>query len=358
MTERSRGINSESASLSSLDDLERVDTSVKYQVTRVLGTLDENGLWTVLSCLSVYGIFLLETFNYEKLGGWDVLYRDDIAWYNLLFPISALQGVENVLNTIFIFELVARGYSVGFNRSFFLSPYTWVDALVCLPPLVSPDIDGLRLLRVLRVLRLLRLLDRRADSVLFGFIQTKETEVQLIGILAEFVCIFCITAGVIYDLEVQVNTDVNTLADCLYWSFLTLTGIGQPFEIVTPGGKVATVIAVCVALLVVPGQLAKLAAISGSQMISEMMEDEEDDSYDEDDDRAAVVASKPVTYTGALPGTIAGGMGSAAAQMVKNKVKKRYRRRLVDKRVCGTCELRSHDVDATFCRRCGAELGD
>ena len=39
-----------------------------------------------------------------------------------------------------------------------------------------------------------------------------------------------------YDLEFEANENVHTLADTLYWAFLTLTGIGQPYEIVTPAG--------------------------------------------------------------------------------------------------------------------------
>lgn len=93
---------------------------------------------------------------------------------------------------------------------------------------------------------------------------------------AEFVCIFCVSAGVIFDLEYGVNENVHTLADTLYWAFLTLTGIGQPFEIQTPAGKVATVLSVLVALIVVPGQLAKLAAASSGRMMMEAMKEEED----------------------------------------------------------------------------------
>ena len=89
--------------------------------------------------------------------------------------------------------------------------------------------------------------------------------IQLVGIGAEFVCIFIIAAGVIYDLEYTVNPNVNNLNDTLYWAILTLTGIGQPFEVVTAGGRVATVLSIAVALIVVPGQLAKLATVAGAQ---------------------------------------------------------------------------------------------
>ena len=143
----------------------------------------------------------------------------------------------------------------------------------------------LRFLRLLRVVRLLRLLDNRdPDSTLFGLVKSNSMGIQLAGIGFEFVCIFIITAGIIYDLEYTTNPNVNDLNDTLYWAILTLTGIGQPFEVVTAGGRVATVMAIGVALIVVPGQLAKLATVAGAQDIIEgFMPDESYESYDEDD---------------------------------------------------------------------------
>ena len=101
--------------------------------------------------------------------------------------------------------------------------------------------------------------------------------VQLTGVAAEFICIFVIAAGVIYDLEYGINPAVKNLNDTLYWAVLTLTGIGQPFEVVTAGGRIATVVSIFVALLVIPGQLAKLATISGGEMLLGMMEEEDED---------------------------------------------------------------------------------
>ena len=48
-------------------------------------------------------------------------------------------------------------------------------------------------------------------------------------------------------------------------------GFGQPFEVVTAGGRVATVLSIAVALIVVPGQLAKLATVAQAQNMMEGM---------------------------------------------------------------------------------------
>ena len=74
--------------------------------------------------------------------------------------------------------------------------------------------------------------------------------------------------------------------DTLYWAILTLTGIGQPFEVVTAGGRAATVLSIAVALIVVPGQLAKLATVAGAQDIMRGMGMNDDDDEDAFSDEA------------------------------------------------------------------------
>ena len=340
-----------------------------------------------------------------------MLYRDDLPLtYGL--SMNTISFAEGVTNVVFAVEYGVRAWIAGFSFTFFTSPFNLVDLASALPPVLAlAGADGrtLRLLRVCRVLRLLRLLDRSPDSVLFGVLQSDDTGLQLVGVAAEFVCIFCCAAGVIYDLELGSNENVHNLSDTLYWAFLTLTGIGQPFEIVTPAGKVATVIAVLVALVVIPGQLAKLATVSMNNNLSVM-------EYMTDDEREEFIASggkvaprnaaaaaaanerarmaQRVSVGGAGSGVgnrmraVAGsalamplGPMSAAPQMMQQQQQqqsradtaaveavavaggamklspsRRFRRTLVTPRACRGCDLRIHDSDAAFCKSCGAVL--
>ena len=287
-----------------------------------LRRIDSDGYWAVISSGIVFGTFLLESYNMSSFGGWDVLYRDDISWYTGLISMNALEDIEDAYNLLFFFEFCLRAWAFEFKKEFWTNPVTAVDFLATIPPVLSFfDIiyrgsPLFRFLRLLRVLRLLRLLDRSPNSVLFGLVRSDSMSIQLVGIGAEFVCIFIIAAGVIYDLEYTVNPNVNNLNDTLYWAILTLTGIGQPFEVVTAGGRVATVLSIAVALIVVPGQLAKLATVAGAQdMMRGMMEDDEE-SWDEDDTlqsadfeevgtfsrSAAYAAATPIPIGGPNPG--------------------------------------------------------
>ena len=78
------------------------------------------------------------------------------------------------------------------------------------------------------------------------------------NVAVEFLCVFLIAGELFYDLEYEANPNISDIGDALYWSFLTLTGIGQPFEAVTAAGRVATIGSILTALVVVPLQLAKL----------------------------------------------------------------------------------------------------
>ena len=304
------------------DGEEKKTLTARDRMRFALRRVDSDGYWAVISSGIVFGTFLLESYNMSSFGGWDVLYRDDISWYTGLISMNALEDIEDAYNLLFFFEFCLRAWAFEFKKEFWTNPVTAVDFLATIPPVLSFfDIiyrgsPLFRFLRLLRVLRLLRLLDRSPNSVLFGLVRSDSMGIQLVGIGAEFVCIFIIAAGVIYDLEYTVNPNVNNLNDTLYWAILTLTGIGQPFEVVTAGGRVATVLSIAVALIVVPGQLAKLATVAGAQdMMRGMMEDDEE-SWDEDDTlqsadfeevgtfsrSAAYAAATPIPIGGPNPG--------------------------------------------------------
>ena len=304
------------------DGDEKQKFTARDRMRFALRRIDSDGYWAVISSGIVFGTFLLESYNMSSFGGWDVLYRDDISWYTGLISMNALEDIEDAYNLLFFFEFCLRAWAFEFKKEFWTNPVTAVDFLATIPPVLSFfDIiyrgsPLFRFLRLLRVLRLLRLLDRSPNSVLFGLVRSDSMSIQLVGIGAEFVCIFIIAAGVIYDLEYTVNPNVNNLNDTLYWAILTLTGIGQPFEVVTAGGRVATVLSIAVALIVVPGQLAKLATVAGAQdMMRGMMEDGEE-SWDEDDPlqsadfeevgtfsrSAAYAAATPIPIGGPNPG--------------------------------------------------------
>jgi hypothetical protein len=180
---------------------------------------------------------------------------------------GTVNSAEATLQAVFLFEFALRAWAERFRYQYITSPVALVDFAAILPSLDVVVFGGLgssaaaalRPLRLFRVLRLLRLLDfgigngpsssgRRASGV----------SEKVASVAVEFMCVFLISGELFYDLEYEVNPAISDVGDCLYWSFLTLTGIGQPFEAVTAQGRVATVASILTALVVVPLQLAKI----------------------------------------------------------------------------------------------------
>jgi hypothetical protein len=320
--------------------------TARQRMALAFSDLDSSGWWAVISSGIVFGTFILESYNIGTFGGWDVLYRSDIPWYSGLVSMDNIRDIEDAYNALFFFEFLLRAWVADFKFSFWTNPFTVLDTAATIPPILSAFglVDRMsplpRFLRLLRVIRLLRFLERSPDSVLFGLFKSDSMTVQLTGVAAEFICIFVIAAGVIYDLEYGINPAVKNLNDTLYWAVLTLTGIGQPFEVVTAGGRIATVVSIFVALLVIPGQLAKLATISGGEMLLGMMEEE-----DEDEDTLVSNTGEVFILKSTDEDPITGGVGGGGAKTF-------------DDRVCDSCGLEFHEIDARYCRRCSFKLAE
>ena len=320
--------------------------TARQRMALAFSDLDSSGWWAVISSGIVFGTFILESYNIGTFGGWDVLYRDDIPWYSGLVSMDNIRDIEDAYNALFFFELLLRAWVAEFKFSFWTNSFTVLDTAATIPPVLA--VFGLvdrmspipRFLRLLRIVRLLRFLERSPDSVLFGLFKSDSMTVQLTGVAAEFICIFVIASifkQMEFDVEFGINPAVKNLNDTLYWAVLTLTGIGQPFEVVTPGGRVATVVSIFVALLVIPGQLAKLATISGGEMLLGMMEDE-----DEEDEDQELISNTGEVFI--LKSTDEDPITSGA--------------KTFDDRVCDSCGLEMHEIDARYCRRCSFKLAE
>ena len=235
------------------------------------------------------------SFLYDLLAG---LYVDP----------ASVASAEKTLQGIFLFEFLLRAWCERFNPAYLKSPVALVDFAAILPSLdalLFSSLGGssasaaLRPLRLFRLLRLLRLLDdgagnvstldarkRRGESSMNESHKTTQVGDRVASVAVEFLCVFLISGELFYDLEYEVNPAISDVGDALYWSFLTLTGIGQPFEAVTAQGRVATVGSILTALVVVPLQLAKIVGANQDNPV--------------------------VSATGGLPLGTGGGVGAAA----------------------------------------------
>lgn len=190
----------------------------------------------------------------------------DLWLFDIPIDPATVASAETTLQSIFLFEFALRAWSERFNLTYLRSPVALVDLAAILPSLDSlfGGIGGAGATAALRPLRLFRLLRLLRLAGLGGLGAAQEDRAaarvtdQVTNVAVEFLCVFLIAGELFYDLEYDVNPNISDVGDALYWSFLTLTGIGQPFEAVTAAGRVATVGSILTALVVVPLQLANL----------------------------------------------------------------------------------------------------
>jgi len=144
--------------------------------------------------------------------------------------------LDLLLAAIVMADLSARWLISPSTRAFlFRNPFHWADMIVILSliaPLVFGDFAFLRVLRALRVARSYRVLQElREDS---QFFKRNEEIVQRAVNLLVFIFV---VSGFVHALQKEINPDIATWLDALYFTMaaLTTTGFGDIVLVGTSG---------------------------------------------------------------------------------------------------------------------------
>ncbi|MBD2247832.1 ion transporter [Nostoc sp. FACHB-888] len=205
-----------------------------------------------------------------------------------------LHLVDTAIVIIFAAEYSLRLWSAENKIKYIFSFYSIIDLMAILPFFLGMvDISFIRLLRWFRILRLIRFIDRK---FFFASISTEDGMIFARILFTLFAIVF-IYSGLIYQVEHPVNPqNYGTFLDAFYFSVVTMTTVG--FGDVTPIselGRLLTVLMIFTGIALIPWQVGDLI--------------------------------KRVVKT-------------------TNQVET----------VCSGCALTFHDIDAGFCKRCGAKL--
>ncbi|MBF0251487.1 MAG: potassium channel family protein [Alphaproteobacteria bacterium] len=132
--------------------------------------------------------------------------------------------IDVAIGGVLLLDLFARVWIARDRLKFFLTVHTLVDVIVILTLLLPLFLQNMAFLRILRALRLLRsyhvLRDLRDE---FTFFAAHEEVIQ--SVVNLFVFIFFITA-LVYVFQADVNEDINSYLDALYFTVTTLTTTG------------------------------------------------------------------------------------------------------------------------------------
>jgi voltage-gated potassium channel len=168
--------------------------------------------------------------------GFDLIIIGSYVMSTMLGRDSGLAMLDLLLALVLIADLCARWLIAPGTRQFLLrNPFHWADIIVILSllaPLVFGEFAFLRLLRALRVARSYQVLkDLQYDS---GFYRRNEEVVQRSVNLGVFIFI---VSGVVHTLQRDINPDISTWVDALYFTMaaLTTTGFGDIVLVGTSG---------------------------------------------------------------------------------------------------------------------------
>jgi voltage-gated potassium channel len=209
---------------------------------------------------------------------------------------SLLVKIDTIIMLIFAIEYTLRFIAATDKVKYIFSFYSLIDLMAILPVVTGvTDVSFIRILRWFRILRLLRFIEGKA---LLGNLDREDSSIVTRIIFTIFSIIF-IYSGLIYQVEHPVNSqNFETFFDAVYFAVVTMTTVG--FGDVTPtsdAGKLMTVLMILTGIALIPWQLGDLI--------------------------------KQIAKGG-------------------NKIKI----------VCANCQLSHHDLDASFCKRCGVKLSE
>lgn len=135
---------------------------------------------------------------------------------------------DTAICIVFLYELYLRYTKARDKLAFFKSPWTWIDFISSIPVLALLQVTQIfRIIRILRVFKVFRALrEIKALRPAIGyFIKNKSKQVLLIYILLLVFVMFYGSLG-LYNAEVNINENINSFQDALWWSFISLTSVG------------------------------------------------------------------------------------------------------------------------------------
>jgi voltage-gated potassium channel len=139
--------------------------------------------------------------------------------------------LDLALNLVFLAEFSIRLWASADRRRYVRGH--WIDAFALIP-----TIRGLRLVRLVRLLRL-----ARAFAGIFRALESVERVAQHRGLALLFLAwlaVMVICSAGLYLAEKDVNTNIQTLEDALWWGVTTLTTVGYGDKVpVTTEGRLA-----------------------------------------------------------------------------------------------------------------------
>jgi voltage-gated potassium channel len=152
--------------------------------------------------------------------------------------VILLNYVDNFICIIFLVDFGIRFKNAN-NKLVFMK-WGWIDLVASIPFL---DIFRAgRLLRLIRLLRIFRAL--KSTKLIFEHVNRnkKQSALTSVALLSFVVVIFSSIA--ILEFETEVNSNIKTAEDAIWWSYVTITtvGYGDKFPVTSEGRIIGAIL--------------------------------------------------------------------------------------------------------------------
>ena len=141
--------------------------------------------------------------------------------------------IELLLNSWFLFELLARFITSPAKYDFVTSVLNWIDGAAVLPYfimfIIRPgEVHSLGFIRIFRFLRIVRIFRASNNSTQLNVIM--EVLTQCIGyfqmLFLCFIMVVILGGSLIYHIEVSSNVDFTSIPESIWWAIVTVTTVG------------------------------------------------------------------------------------------------------------------------------------
>jgi len=161
------------------------------------------------------------------------------SFLNLSDELSSLLNyIDNIICIIFLIDVINR-FRKAENKLEFMK-WGWIDLIASIP-----SVEFLRAGRILRLIRLIRVFRAlKSTKLIYEHINRnkKQSAITSVALISILMVIFSSIA--ILQFEKDVNSNIKSAEDAIWWSFVTITtvGYGDKFPITTEGRIIGAIL--------------------------------------------------------------------------------------------------------------------
>jgi voltage-gated potassium channel len=144
---------------------------------------------------------------------------------------TLLNYIDNLICLVFLIDFVIRFRNAD-NKLAFMK-WGWVDLIASIP-----SVDFLRAGRILRLIRLVRVFRAlKSTKLIYEHINRNKKQSALTSVALISFLMVTFSSIAILQFEKDVNSNIKTAEDAIWWSYVTITtvGYGDKFPITTEG---------------------------------------------------------------------------------------------------------------------------